>query len=58
MIVLVALCRPCRTAAATAAADDMRILPLKDVGHWPQFERPEIVTEAIARLIAENVARD
>lgn len=45
-------------AAATAAADDMRILPLKDVGHWPQFERPEIVTEAIARLIAENVARD
>lgn len=44
--------------AAAAAADDMRLLPLKDVGHWPQFERPKIVTEAIAKLIVENVAKD
>lgn len=45
-------------AGTQAYSDDMRTLPLAEVGHWPQFERSEIVTRAILKLISENDAKD
>lgn len=45
-------------AGTQAHSDDMRLISLPDVGHWPQFERSEIVTQTILKLIAENDASE
>ncbi|GAB5483415.1 MAG: epoxide hydrolase EphM [Parasphingorhabdus sp.] len=40
--------------ATKASSDDMQILSLTDVGHWPHVERTETVTRAIKKLISER----
>lgn len=42
----------------TAYADDIKLLPLADVGHWPHWERSAAVTDAIGNLISGNNSPD
>lgn len=40
-----------------AYSDDMQMLLLPSVGHWPHVERAEIVTQAIEKLISEKASK-
>lgn len=44
---------PAYAERMAALADDIRLLPLDDVGHWPHFERSRDVAAAVEALIED-----